>query len=388
MNRGAQPYAQVTLTPATSLAAVIFGALLDQVLQQRLFFGQSINGSALDFSDIDSSTFARLRRPDIELSSIPAMRIIALLRFVDDQINGSDLGAQALRKLARDIYLQHSALAPDHLGDLPTPLTALAEYVTTGLLPPSYQTGTALTPGEIAVALAKLNAIAANIPLRTPVTQTLYIRSAPSPLGLSLVQDSGGTPILLLDEHLRAAALPTTAEAPAGTAIEVVAYNDLPQIGGYTAYEVISMTLLSLPFVVDEDSDGDLLADSWERRHFGTLAFDGFANRDGSLYSLAQEYLEGTDPNSSSSSPPVEPIPLRFLAFELVNGSPLSQLLALWPERYAGAVEVGFQTSEDLVTWDTLSLLAGTDAGAGWFTHNIAFDRPRRFFRPLAELKR
>jgi hypothetical protein len=146
------------------------------------------------------------------------------------------------------------------------------------------------------------------------------------------------------------------------------------------------MTVLSLPFVVDEDTDGDLLADSWEYRHFGTLAFDGFATNDGSGYSLAQEYLEGTDPRSLTSSPPVGPIALQFMAFELANGTP-PQLRALWPDRYARAVNVGFETTEDLVTWDTLSTLTATDAGSGWFIRNIAIDRPRRFFRPAAMLK-
>jgi hypothetical protein len=184
-----------------------------------------------------------------------------------------------------------------------------------------------------------------------------------------------------------AASLPTTAEAPPGTAIEVAAYNDLPQIGGYTALEVISMTVLSLPFVVDEDTDGDLLADSWEYRHFGTLAFDGFGNADGSGYSLAQEYLEGTDPRSLTSSPPVGPVVLQFMFFELANGAP-PQLRALWPERYASAVNVGFEPTDDLLIWDTLSPLVATDAGGGWFTRYITIDRPRRFFRPAAMLKR
>jgi hypothetical protein len=387
MNRGAQPYAEVTLTPATSLAAVLFAHLLNNTLLSRFFFYPDLpEGESLAFDPATSFHFWRLRRPDVEFPSNPTFRIIAMLRHIYDQVGGGDLGAQALRKLARDIYAQHNALAPDHLGDLPLPLDALVEYVTTGLLPTAYQTATSLTPVEIAAALAKMNSISTSLPQRTQVTQTLYVRTAPSTPGLSMLQNSGGTAFLLFDANMDAAALPTTAEAPPGTAIEVVAYNDLPQIGGYSALEVISMTVLSLPFVVDEDTDGDLLADSWEYRHFGTLAFDGFATNDGSGYSLAQEYLEGTDPRSLTSSPPVGPIALQFMAFELANGTP-PQLRALWPDRYARAVNVGFETTEDLVTWDTLSTLTATDAGSGWFIRNIAIDRPRRFFRPAAMLK-
>lgn len=157
--------------------------------------------------------------------------------------------------------------------------------------------------------------------------------------------------------------MPTSSEAPAGTPLQVTAYNDLPQIAGYTALEVISLSLTSLPFVVDEDSDGDLLADNWELRHFGTLAYNGFANVDGSGYSLAQEYLEGTEPRCNTISPTVGPIALQFNYFDMVNLPPL-QVRAHWPERYASAVNVLLETSEDLITWDTLTPLMATDLGA------------------------
>ena len=75
------------------------------------------------------------------------------------------------------------------------------------------------------------------------------------------------------------------------------------------------------------------------------------------------------------------------MAFELASGTP-PQLRALWPERYASAVNVGFETTEDLVTWDSGSPLAATDSGGGLFIRDIAIDRPRRFFRPQASLKR
>ena len=193
---------------------------------------------------------------------------------------------------------------------------------------------------------------------------------------------------MLLDKDLHPLALPSLAEAPAGTAIEVTGYADMPVVGGYSAIEVLQISLESLPFNVGEDTDGDLLADVWELRHFGTLAYDGAANEDGSAYSLAQEYLEGTDPTSSSHSPPVGPQALRFMHFELFNGPPSPQLRALWPERYASAVDVLFESSTDLLNWNILPALPATDAGSGWFTRGIAFDAPRKFFQPKVKLKR
>ncbi len=386
MNRGAQPYAEITLTPGTSLAAVLVGKLVGDLLAQRNP-SLAIDGAALNFTDILISSFKGLRRTDPAHPAAPVVRLIALLRHVDDQLAAADAGAVALRKLARDVYAQHNALLPANLAALPMPLDALAEYVTTGVLPAAYLTATSLTLAERNNAAGKLASIIATVPGRTWSTQTLFTRSLPTTPGLSLVQNAAGTPQLLLSDQLSAVALPTSAEAPANTPLQVTAYTDIPQIAGYTALEVIALSLTSLPFVVDADTDGDLLADSWEYYHFGTLAYGGSGNRDGSPYSLAQEYLEGTDPRSGTNSPPVGPIALRFNSFELLNLPP-PQLRALWPARYAAAVNVGFETTEDLVTWDSLSPLTATDAGNGWFIRNIAIDRARRFFRPLASLKR
>jgi len=52
-----------------------------------------------------------------------------VLHYVDDQLNGSDPGAQALRKLARDVYALHNAVAIDALDTLSLLLYALASFV-------------------------------------------------------------------------------------------------------------------------------------------------------------------------------------------------------------------------------------------------------------------
>lgn len=388
MNRGAQPYAQMTLTPGTTLEAIIFGHLLGTYMQERVFVGESLDGASFDFGQAGSWLLWRLRRPDIEFNDRSVVRIIALLRHIDTEINSGHAGAQALRRLARDVYLQHQALEPDHLGDMPTPIRALEGFVRDGELPASYLSGTALSLAELAAALARLNHIRDNAPMRQQVTRMLYVRDQTTPPGLALLESASGTPCLLLDANLRPLNLPTTAEAPAGTAIEVTGYEDMPLIGGYNAIEVISLSLDTMPFFTGVDSDGDLLADVWEYRHFGSLAFNGFDNADGSLYSLAQEYLEGTDPLNSSDNPPGGPVALEFLSFEMVTAGGVPQLRALWPERYAGAVEVLFEISQNLTDWEALAPLLATDASNGWFTRNIAFDAPRKFFRPLAQLKR
>lgn len=386
INRGAQPYAEITLSPYTSLEAVLVGKIVGDLLTQRNP-APPIDGTGYKLSDVLISSFQGLRRTDPTHPMASVVRLNAVHRHVHDQLAAADIGAIALRKLARDIYAQHNALLTDNLDALPMPLDALADFVTTGLLPTAYLTATTLTPVERTNAAAKLTSITTTMPVRGWLAQTLYTRSTPNTPGLSLVQNASATPQLLLSDRLTEVALPTSAEAPAGTLLQVTAYNDLPQIAGYSTLEVISLSLTSLPFVVDEDSDGDLLADNWELRHFGTLSHNGFANLDGSAYSLAQEYLEGTDPRCNTISPTVGPVALNFNYFDIIS-LPSIQVRANWPTRYAPFVNILLETSEDLTTWDTLTPLLTTDIGSGWFTRTIPADRPRRFFRPIAELKR
>lgn len=294
-----------------------------------------------------------------------------MLRHVDDQLNGSDPGAQALRKLARDVYALHNAVAIDALDTLSMLLCALASFVQDGAIPADYLAVTTLSAGEQAAAAAKLTSIISRVPERTSITQTMYVRGETPTPGLSLVNAAGGSPNLLLDDRIRAPSLPDRDEGPAATPLQVTAYNDLPLIGGYTGLEATSLTLTNLPFVVVEDSDGDLLVDSWELRLFGALAFDGYGNFDCSLYSLALEYFDGTDPRTSRSSPLLAPVVLEVSDFHVTSwGAGLYDLSADWPADYAHAVNVSTESSPDLSSWSLPSTM--TYSGAGEFRSSFS----------------
>ncbi len=383
-NRGAKPYAQITLTPGTSLGALIVGKIMADIILER-DPAAGVDAAEMNFGHSDA--FDALRRASTAVPSARIVRTIAVLRHVDDELAGSGLGAQALRKLARDVYAQHNALAVDALDTLSMPLDALASFVETGALPADYLAVTTLTPLEQSDASAKLAAILSSVPERSSVTQTLYVRGGASTPGLSLVDDTDGTAHLLLDERIRVLSLPGTDEAPAGSSLQITAYNDLPQIGGYTALEVSSLVLPNLPNVVDEDTDGDLLADSWELRHFGSLVFDGFGNRDGSLYSMAQEYFDGTDPRSAGSSPVLPPVVMAIYDFEVTSlGGGTFGLRARWPAAYAHAIQVMMAASPDLVEW--LLPATASDVGGGDFRSTFSTAETRYFFRAFPELKR
>jgi hypothetical protein len=383
-NRGARPYAEITLSPGSSLGALIVGKAMAAFILERNP-ASTVDGSAMFFDEADALFGLRTASTTAPTASI--VRTIAVLRHVDDQLGGSDLGAQALRKLARDVYAQHNALATTDLDLLPMPLDALETFVDTGTLPAAYLTATSLTPAEQSAATAKLASILATVPERSTTTQTLYVRSGTPTPGLSLANDASATAKLLLNDKIRALTLPDENEAPAGTPLQITAYTDLPSIGGYTAWEVTSLTLSSLPNVVDEDTDGDLLADSWELRHFGTLDNDGYGNRDGSLYTLMQEYFDGTDPRIGSSSPVLPPVDMVISDFDITTlGAGSFRLRARWPAAYAHAINVMMQGTPDLVEWLLPSEAA--DVGGGEFQATISTTDPRYFFRAFPELKR
>jgi hypothetical protein len=383
-NRGARPYAQITLTPGTSLGALIVSKAMENFILER-DPAASMDAAELLFGNPDA--FDALRRSSTTVPTASIVRTIAVLRHVDDELAGSGLGAQALRKLARDVYAQHNALATTDLDLLPMPLDALATFVDTGALPAAYLTATSLTPAEQSAASAKLTSILSTVPERSTTTQTLYVRSGTPTPGLSLANDASSTAKLLLNDKILALTLPDENEAPAGTPLQITAYTDLPDIAGFDAWEVTSLTLSSLPNVVDEDSDGDLLADSWELRHFGTLDNDGYGNRDGSLYSLMQEYFDGTDPRISSSSPLLPPVEMVIRDFDITTLAPGSfRLRARWPAAYAHAVNLMMQGTPDLVEW--LLPSAATDVGGGEFRATITTTDPRYFFRAFPQLKR
>lgn len=97
MNRGAQPYAEITLTPYTSIEALIVGKIVGDMLAQRNPTA-TIDGTTLDFADDLLSSFQSLRRTDPAHPTATVARIVAVHRHVHDQLAAADVGAVALEK--------------------------------------------------------------------------------------------------------------------------------------------------------------------------------------------------------------------------------------------------------------------------------------------------
>lgn len=377
-NRGGQPYAKVTLTAETTLAALMLREMVSDLFAAR---GITVTG---DVTTVDQSPRA-LRSRSTSVPAAPIVRMSALVSYLDAAMSHAD--SSTLRLVARDVFARHEALTDANLGTMTPPMTALHEFITTGELPAEYLTGASFSGGGYTNAKARRDTILGGYPTRASGTYTLYTRSTASPVGLTLVQDSGGSPFALVDEQNDALQLPTDVKLPAGTSMTVTAYTDLPAIGSYPVLEIITLSIDSLPTVIDADSDGDLLADSWERRHFGTLAFGTFDKLDTSAYSLAEEYFRSTDPRNAASSPGLPPTKLELHDLRVdFTGSPV--LRVDWPADYTSFINVNFEASDDLTTWTAPSELSATLTDADTFSKALTIDRPMRFFRSVASLKR
>jgi hypothetical protein len=391
-NRNGQPYVSADLTPESTLTALLARKIVSDAFIAR---GITLGGDALTLtgiigpSDITGIVSPRdLRSPSPDHPAAAVLRMSALVSYLDAAINAAGSGPAALRKLARDVYARSQALADADIANLPAPLAALETYVSTGSLPAAYQSGSGVIATELDLANATRSTILANVPTRSSANFTLYISASASPAGLTLVQNSSGSTLYaLFDSRHNPITLPNDIALSAGTSLSVNAFTDLPATGSYTTLEVNSLVVNALPSAIDADTDGDLLADSWELRHFGTLAYDSATHGDGSAYSLAEEYLSSTDPRNASSSPTGPATPLVFTSLHLTidGGSP--RLTTTWPAGYKDFINVDFEVSDNLTTWTHAADFAATDAGGGLFTKAITYDRPHRFFRPTATLK-
>ncbi len=298
-NSGVQPYAEATLTPVSSITALIAGKLIGDQLAIRS--ETVVDGTTLAFDASLTATFTALRLPDAAHPTAPAFRVQTLLRNLDTALAGNDAGSIALRKIARAVYARHEALAPANLATLPMPLTALATFVKTGALPVEYDLiGTGLVATDINAANARIAAAAATLGTRPSAVFSLFTRTAASPDGLTLVENYGGSVYAIFADTLSASFLPTYL-AP-GTSLRVSAYTDLPAVGGVPALEVISLEITSLPNPADLDNDG--LLDTWENANFGnTAARSALNDTDGDGLNELIEEAFGLDPHFPDSVP-------------------------------------------------------------------------------------
>ena len=167
-NRGGQPYAQVTMTSETTLAALMLRELVSD-----LFAARSITVTG-DKTTVDHSPHA-FRSRSTTAPMAPIVRMSALVSYLDTALDHAD--SAALLEVARDVYTRHEALADTALATMTPPMTALHAFITTGNLPAEYQTGAHFTGTEYTHAKARRDTIFGGYPTLTSFTYKIFTRS-------------------------------------------------------------------------------------------------------------------------------------------------------------------------------------------------------------------
>ncbi|MBL9132558.1 MAG: hypothetical protein JNG86_15240, partial [Verrucomicrobiaceae bacterium] len=315
------PLVEITLSPDTTLHALLVEEILHHLLLEREAFSAARHFSVTPGRGSERTT----KQANVTLDEIaalehadaahPAARVVRprfVLTHVDQAMNSPNEPMEKLIKVARDVYRLGQQPAGSDPMQFVNPLDVLRAFIRTGALPADYAAALSVPPAGRAEAFAEIAALIAAVPVRTPQIFTLRTPQVISVLsGMSLLESTDGTTgFMPLDESHRMLRLGENRAQ--GTPVTLTAYLDMPSIGGFQSLEVISASFDTTPPVVAEDSDGDLLADTWEMAHFGTLSHNGASKPVGGAYTLAQEYFEGTDPADIGDHPAGSPVELKL----------------------------------------------------------------------------
>jgi hypothetical protein len=108
-----------------------------------------------------------------------------------------------------------------------------------------------------------------------------------------------------------------------GTRFHVAGYTDAPPSGPYPALEITAASLTFEPAASDNDSDGNLLDDEWERFFFGVFGQNPFSKPGSTDHTLLEYFLSGLDPRGATppSSPPIDLSPQNAGIFPSPEGT-------------------------------------------------------------------
>jgi hypothetical protein len=383
----ARPYLSVSITPESTLRALlleevsftVFSPILGGDLLQRFSLTAD---RARDLGDRTHSRgdAALLRQGNPASFSTIRYRMLNVLRHLDALAIATKTRAE---RTAREIY----AATPGNTTD--APLDALRQYVRTGVIPTAYRSAVSATDPQLATTWNQLQTLRNTAPVRPLQTLTLR-RTAANGTGPWLLTNPADNSQLALITEIGFPYLDAFFNLPeVDDEVLVTGYTDTPTVGGYPSIEVLSCKWELSEFDAVVDTDGDLLGDAWERRYFGSLSNNRQDRRDGSIYSLGQEYFAGTVPTDPTSSPPGPAVALEFSNLRMSAGAAPGELCVCvdWPAAYSRFVEIGFRDSTGLSSFIEVSGLT-QEFLAGRFALNInPAAAPRRFFLPFVRLR-
>ena len=294
--------ARTVIAPADTAVAIIMEDLVHRAIT-------AARPTSEPAPSLDTFTFFADRASD-RTRTAPAEGDSTLLRAAgfDLQLalNVANAARSAMSNAATQLYSHHSATSASN-PSMTMPLDALRIMLRGGSPPAGYSGAVGATNLNNARNAYNLAIASFSSSYRPSHTWTVEVMSAPPATGAYRRKSDSNT-ILLLNRNGERIRLEQGLGLLPGTCFSVTGFTDTPDDGGLDTMEVNFASLTFAPASSDNDSNGNLLDDEWERFFFGSTGQDPFSNPHGSGYQLLQYFLDGIDPRSDEtpSGPPVD----------------------------------------------------------------------------------
>jgi hypothetical protein len=315
----------------------------------------------------------------------------ALLAFIRAG-NAGQYTRAGLDQLAREFYRigYYAFDDPRSVLNL-SPFDALREFMDTGVVPADYLALLTTNPKTTTAAAQYRGTFLNSLPARehTLAPMILVAESGfQQDPWLRLTGQSSGIEYWLAQPDGSPFAAPTGFRIETGFRFLVGGHlADRPGGGRYLLVD--SIEFLDAPRLPIEDTDNNLLVDSWEAFLHGRLGNNPFVDGDGDGYSALQEMFERTDPAYATSIPGVPPVDLRpgRMAIEHLGGR--DYLLSWWwPTFYQDRIGFFVDGTENFVTNQrVINEVPGDPAGFYEVEVDATTHPPTYFYRAGMELK-
>jgi hypothetical protein len=255
-------------------------------------------------------------------------------------------GLVQLRTLAASIYQISAASNNANPSVLKLPLDAIRYFLANKTWDSNYAAcaNPVLPVIDFNAAWNAASNLLATVPPRPTTNLTIVVVNS-GPGITTTFQAMDGTPVTLWQKDGTPCALPPSFDVLPGSRLMLFGHNDIyPGVAGL-AVEVISVSLSSVPIASDNDTNGDLLIDTWQGVFFGGGVGDPFADPDGDGYSNVQEMLQGSDPDNGLNIPPAPAAPFSAPVLEVTLNGASTTVVFEWPAAYASYFQFGIRAS-------------------------------------------
>jgi len=253
---------------------------------------------------LDAFTFFPARDADIaRIAATPAER--ERLRTLGyDHRRALTLATTArpgMAAAATAFYQRHSTSSATTPG-IALPIDALRALLRGHPAPAGY--AGAVAPTTLATATAAYQNALANLAtaFRPYATWTIEIPGPPAATGV-YQRVGDGVAVAFLNRAGERFILEKGLGLASGTRFSVSGFTDTPPFAGHPTMEITAAVLISRPIASDNDQDGNLLDDEWEKFFFGATGQDPYSEPNGNGFTLLQYFLSGADPRSGGTTP-------------------------------------------------------------------------------------